>query len=507
MVAGGIALIPGGSLDPPATTAIEPVLPAPELATTSTTLPAASVAVMSDNTVSLTPTAGLEGFLRLTRPVAFNGRHWIVGNHGYPSADATVLSSLDGNRWEAEAVVSAAEGGWLRIDDIGTFGGVLMAVGTEGSDPGPAYAPPTAGALVLWKSIDGRRWSSLTIKEGNGQEYGALRLTAGPEEVLINGYHSTAFDESLLDQIPADLVSGIESGDFSLSYDPSTLRVIAPPGIELFVLRDLANETPGGSGLLFRSQNLIIWEQPVIDRLIRNVATTPDGGFVSYDRGLLYSKDGRSWGQTDRYPSLSFQNWGDRLFADKRTSVTTDRLFVFGEGEASTIDLPFEIASSGEVSLTPGAAGVAALQELESQILRGPITRVDGYILARDNQVLRIEEPSGESTYARFDRYGLIEGTYLAEADSIRFESANGSKTYEFPVQAFLDLRGRPWRGRFDIFVSADGLVWSRAQTGIRAARVEVLGSTDAGFLIAVHNLGTDSRPLPITVYKTGPAG
>jgi hypothetical protein len=508
MIGGGLALIPGNSIEPPATTATGPVLPAPGLASTTTTLGATTRAVMSDTAVSLTPASGLEGFDQLTRPVDFNGKHWIVGNHGYPSADATILSSADGTTWEIEATVSAADGGWLRIDDLGRFEGVLMAVGTEGSEPGPAYAPPTSGALVLWKSTDGRRWSSSTVAGDNRRAYLELRLTTSPEEVLITGAQEVAFDRSLLDQIPPGLVPGLDNGDFSLRSFSSSVRVIAPPGIELFRVPVVRQAIPERSPLLFRSGNLIIWEQPAVGSSIRNVATTPDGGFVSYDVALMYSTDGRTWQRTERYPPLFFQNWGNRLVGAQRISATTTRLFVFDGDEEATIDLPSEIASSNEVSLTPGIAGVAALQGTWNEPRQvEPITQVDGYILAMDNGVLRIKEPSGASSYARFDNDGLIEGTYLPEKDSIRFETADGSKSFEFPVSVFLDLEGTPPRRRFDVFVTEDGLSWARAQTGLLAAHVEVLGSTDNAFLILLHNYATNSQPLPITVYKTGPPG
>ena len=79
--------------------------------------------------------------------------------------------------------------------------------------------------ISLWKSTDGRRWSSSIVAGDNGQAYRELRLTTSPEEVLITGGQDRAFDRSLLDQIPPRLVPGLESGDFSLLSFSSSVRV------------------------------------------------------------------------------------------------------------------------------------------------------------------------------------------------------------------------------------------------------------------------------------------
>jgi hypothetical protein len=180
---------------------------------------------------------------------------------------------------------------------------------------------------------------------------------------------------------------------------------------------------------------------------------------------------------------------------------------VDGEGTA-TIDLPPEI-STGEygVSITPGASGLATILGTYEDATAEPITRIDGYLLAMDNLLLRIEEPSGETSYANFGGDGLIEGTYLPETDSIRFESSDGSKTFEFPITVFLDLRPRVVTGLFDVFLSRDGLEWARPQTGLRAAYADILGGAGETFLVTLHNYGRDYQELPITVYRTGPIG
>ena len=498
----GLAFFPEDSSAPPVTTAPQ-LLPTPDVATTSTTLAATSVALMSDDSFPLTPASGLEDFVQLVGPVEFNGKHWIIGNHSYPSAAATVLSSVDGTTWETEASVSVDGGEWLRIDDLDAFEGVLMAVGAVGQDQGPAYAPPTPSSSVLWKSIDGRRWSSLPISSDGGSP--SLQLTAGSEAVLITEYPGAAIDLSNLNQIPLDLVPGLERGDFLLSFAPGGYTVVAPPGIELFRLRAFEQNLTASSMKLFRSENLIIWEKLPINFSVGNLTTTPDGGFLAQDYGLRYSSDGRTWEQTDRFPPRTYQNWDGRLLGVDRFFGTTRLLVVEGE-EYATIELPSEISRTNlETFITAGDSGLAAVVA-DYGAYAEPITRIDGYTLALEGGTLRIEEPSGETSYAYFDNNGLIEGSYLPDTDSIRFE-ANETKTFEFPAPVLRDLGTSPQTFRFDVFLSADGLSWARPQAGLRAGYVAALGSVNGSFLVALQNYDTGYRQLPVTVYRTGPVG
>jgi hypothetical protein len=509
MVTGGVALLPGETVEPTSTTS-EQALPAPETATTSSQLPAESQAVVTDQTFSLIPAAGLDGFIQFAGPVEFDDRYWIAGNSDFPSSQVSILSSIDGARWELESVVSSGDGTWVRVDDLDSFGGVLMAVGTAGKIDGPAYAPMRSGDLVLWKSQNGAQWSSLSIADGNGVEFSGLQLTTSSEEALITGQRRNAFDPAVLAQIPPELGPGLERGDFTFWNDYSSIRIVAPPGIELFRMA-VTEPVPTASttAILLRSDNLIIWEDLPVTFSSWNVAATLDGGFVSNGFGgyVMYSSDGRSWDRTDRFPPLYYQSWGDRLVGVDYSVIHPNLVVVDGE-ETATIDLPPELSMSDYgVSITPGASGLATILGSYENASAEPITRIDGYLLAMDTGLLRIEEPSGETSYANFGGDGLAGGTYLAETDSIRFESMDGSKTFEFPVAVFLDLRPRVVSGLFDVFLSHDGLEWARPQTGLRAAYATILGGSGDTFLVALHNYARDYRELPITVYRTGPIG
>jgi hypothetical protein len=509
MVTGGLALLPGETVEPTSTTS-DQALPEPETATTSTPLQAESQAVVSDETFSLIPAAGLDGFIQFAGPIEFAGRYWIAGNSPFPSSRVSILSSVDGARWEEASNLSSGDGSWLRVDDLDSFGGVLMAVGTAGQIDGPAYAPMRSGDLVLWKSPNGSQWSSLSIIDDSGVEFSGLQLTTSSEEVLVTGQRRNAFDPSVLAQIPPELGPGLERGDFTFWNDYSSLRIVAPPGIELFRM-SVTEPVPAAStsAILLRSDNLIIWEERPVAFSSWSVATTLDGGFVSNGLGgsIMYSSDGRSWDRTDRFPPLFYKSWGDRMVGVDYSVIHPNLVVVDGEGTA-TIDLPPEI-STGEygVSITPGASGLATILGTYEDATAEPITRIDGYLLAMDNLLLRIEEPSGETSYANFGGDGLIEGTYLPETDSIRFESSDGSKTFEFPITVFLDLRPRVVTGLFDVFLSRDGLEWARPQTGLRAAYADILGGAGETFLVTLHNYGRDYQELPITVYRTGPIG
>jgi hypothetical protein len=510
MAAGGLALLPGEPVTPASTTS-EQVLPEPETATTTSPLPAVSQAVVSDQTFSLIPAAGLDGFTQLAGPVEFDDRYWLAGNTPFPSSRVTILSSVDGARWEQASILSTSiqpDGSWLRVDDLDSFGGVLMAVGSAGHSDRPAYAPIRSGDLVLWKSQNGAQWSSLSIADDSGVEFSGLQLTTSSEEVLITGQRNNALDEAVLAQIPEELVPGLERGDFTLWNDYSSIRIVAPPGIELArmpVTEPVPEATT--SALLLRSDNLIIWEELPVTFPSWNVATTFDGGFVSNGFGgsIMSSSDGRSWQPTDRFPPLFYRSWGDRLVGVDYSITYPNLVVVDGEGTA-IIDLPREISSSESgLSITPGDSGLATILGTYENAAAEPITRVDGYLLAMDNGLLRIEEPSGETSYANFGGDGLIEGTYVSDSDSIRFESSDGSTFFEFPTAVFLDLRQRVVTGLFDVFLSVDGLEWARPQTGLRAGYADILGSAGETFLVALHNYGRDYQELPITVYRTGP--
>jgi hypothetical protein len=509
MVTGGLAMLPGETVAPTSTTSAQ-ALPQPETATTSTPLPAESQAVVSDETFSLIPAAGLAGFTQFAGPIEFDGRYWIAGNSPFPSSRVSILSSVDGARWEEASVLSSGEGSWLRVDDLDSFGGVLMAVGTAGQIEGPVYAPIRSGDLVLWKSPNGAQWSSLSIVDDSGVEFSGLQLTSSSEEVLVTGQRRNAFDPSVLAQIPPELGPSLERGDFTFWNDYSSLRIVAPPGIELFRM-SVTQPVPSAStsAILLRSDNLIIWEELPVTFSSWNVATTLDGGFVSNGLGgyVMYSSDGRSWDRTDRFPPLFYKSWGDRLVGVDYSVIHPNLIVVDGD-ETATIDLPPEISISDfSVSITPGASGLATIVGTYENATAEPITRIDGYLLALDNGLLRVEEPSGETSYAHFGGDGLIGGTYLPETDSIRFENSDGSKTFEFPTAVFLDLRHRVVTGHFDVFLSPDGLEWARPQTGLRAAYADILGGAGETFLVTLHNYGRDYQELPITVYRTGPIG
>jgi len=505
----GLALLPGQTEAAPSNTTSAQALPEPEMATTSTSLAAASQAVISDATFSLIPAAGLDGFVQFAGPVEFDGRFWIAGNSSFPSSEVTVLSSVDGSRWVVESSVSAGDGSWLNIEDLDTFGGVLMAVGSTGLIEQPAFALAASGDLFLWKSTDGVRWSSIPIVVQEGVQFSGLKLTTSSEEVLITGQRNNAVDPSVLAQVPPELIAGLERHDFTWWYDYSSIRVVAPPGIELFRM-SVTEPVPTAtvSAILLRSDNLIIWEELPVTFSAWNVAATFDGGFLSnaYDGYVMFSPDGRSWERTDRFPPLFYQSWGNRLVGLDYSS--TPSLVVFDGEQAATIELPPEIRSSQYgVVVVPGAPGLATvLGSFEGEPAE-PITRVDGYLLAMDNGLLRIDEPSGETSYANFGGDGLIAGTYLPEIDSIRFDNSDGSKTFEFPRSVFLDLRRRVGTGLFDVFVSSDGLDWAQGQTGLRSAYADIIGGAGETFLVALHNFGRDYEELPITVYRTGPIG
>ena len=65
-----------------------------------------------------------------------------------------------GSRWVVESSVSAGDGSWLSIDDLDTFGGVLMAVGSTGRIDGAGLC---AGRIRGPLSLEIDRWRAVVV--------------------------------------------------------------------------------------------------------------------------------------------------------------------------------------------------------------------------------------------------------------------------------------------------------------------------------------------------------
>ena len=263
------------------------------------------------------------------------------------------------------------------------------------------------------------------------------------------------------------------------------------------------------STILFRSDNLIIWEELPVTFSAWNVAATFDGGFVSnaYDGYVMFSPDGRSWERTDRFPPLFYQSWGDRLVGLDYSS--TPSLVVFDGEQAATIELPPRSASSQYgVFVTPGAAGLATILGSFEGEPAEPITRVDGYLLAMDNGLLRIDEPSGETSLRQFrrrrpHRRQLISQRPIRSGSIIQ----TGARPSSFRSRCFSISDGESARGLS--MSSCPVTVWNGPR-----ARPVCDPRMPTSSVVPVRpssspstTIGRDYRELPITVYRTGPIG
>lgn len=508
LVALGIALIPGDESPPADEATIDyPTLESlgePVVATTSTTLRAVSDAVMSDSTFALIPTRGLDGFAGIAGPIEFGGRWWVAGNPTLYSSQVSVLSSTDGVEWQVETVLDPGQGEWLRIDDLGTFGGAMMAVGTVGRIIGPEYVPATAGNLTLWKSSDGTRWSPLQLAPEAATSYYSLSVTASTEEVVINGWQTAAFDLSTMESIPSELIPGLESGDLQLWNAYQGLQIVAPPWIELFWLPMEANARDGPLATL-RSDNLVVWDQLSSAASVYATAAY-DGGFLgtSNSGSLMYSDNGLSWTLTDRFPNLGYQSFSDGLVAfDYRPRVP--RLVIANESSLATIKMPTELTNErNPIELAAGPSGIVTTLQGPTEDVE-PSAELAGYLVRMDGEGLQIEEPSGEVRTVAFNTNGAITGVYVAETNAVQVESVEGDRTFDLPLEGLQALRRTPPSARWDLALSSDGLVWALSQTGIRADHVVPLGDTGQGFLIGARDFSGDFyQENAITVYATG---
>ncbi|MGH8928899.1 MAG: hypothetical protein ACRDWH_11145, partial [Acidimicrobiia bacterium] len=447
------------------------------------------------------------GFEQMAGPVEFDGRNWIAGNRHRPTTAVTLLSSSDGVSWSLDGALTIGSEMWLRIDDLAVFDDTLVAVGTIGVEGGPSFVRSNAGTITIWTSQDGTEWSARAIAPDVGMENWNLTLTTSPEEILVTGYQTNLFHRAFLEAIPAELLPGLESGDLYLAYGRSEVKVVSPPGIEVLSI-PVAQRTDLSGNVLFRSENVTSWERLMTgDLSTPQIASTFDGGFVSttnYDQSL-YSTDGRSWKPNDRFPSLSFQAWDDRMIAFDHQS--NPNLVILDETGMIKIEFPDELHRQGTpLWLTPGATGLAATVADYPLTSAEPSAEIDGYRLEMDSGILRITEPSGADSYAVFGSDGLVDGSYVAETDSIRFNSTDGSRVFEFSLDGLQELVPNFQPIRFDIALSEDGLVWARSQTGLLADDVEIIGAVDDGFLIGQRSFA-GNRQNPLTIYRTGPVG
>ena len=85
LIGGGVVLLSQEAIEVP-TSAPRQLLPTPDEVTTSTTLAALTVGVMSEERFPLTRAGDLPDFSDLVGPVQFAGKYWTAGNFEYPSS-------------------------------------------------------------------------------------------------------------------------------------------------------------------------------------------------------------------------------------------------------------------------------------------------------------------------------------------------------------------------------------------------------------------------------------
>jgi hypothetical protein len=515
--AGGF-LLPGGEEAVDHTTSIDS-LPEPEVAITTTTLAPSSVAVIGQDTFSLIPVGGLDGYARITGPVAFNHSYWVAATAPFGAERVVILSSDDGADWSPQAELPYTEG-TIRVDDLGVYGNVLMALGV-GSAGSPLLEPLGGNPeeVLLWKSTNGVDWRPELVEAADGlHRYSGLDLVTGDNAVLIGGYIDLALAPFLEEALPPEILS--ELGQGTLSYwataatsTTTAVVVVAPPGIEVFSA-EIPAPYPGFlPGWLYRSETLAAWQRietdfPTGDGLV----AWPGHGFVAggYDRPLL-SEDGRDWVLSPDLPPAQYQIWNGALLG---THGPFDHLIIETSNGLATVELPPEInmidqLREGWVDFLAGPGGLAAVRSTFGQSRSGPMSIVSGEItLSVDDGILRAGR-GNDPRWAIALGPESVPGIFDLHTRQVTVKPLGTNEAFTLnldDLQAFWNPVAEP--ARHEIYVSADGLVWSQGQAALLSERVSLIGGAADTFLLGISRESQPGQFSPaMTVYRTGPVG
>jgi hypothetical protein len=517
-IAAGMVLLPDAEEPVDHTVAIDslPELPA---ATTITTLPRASVAVMGKGTFPLIPVSGLAGYGSLTEPVLYRGSYWVAASASFGSERVVMLASEDGVTWSPRAELPN-EVTNIRVDDLGVYGDVLMALGIGTADPVAESPGGMPEAIMLWKTTDGVNWREELVKASDDRHrYLDLDLVTGDHAVLIRGYEDLAVAPYLQEALPPAMLVEMARGTLSywirpLSPTTSSVVVVAPPGIEVFSVEIPVALPPDGTGWVIRSETLAAWQRLETDFPIGSMVAWPGHGFVAggYDRPLL-SEDGRDWVLSPDLPPAQYQTWNGALLG---THGPFDHLIIETSNGLATVELPPEInmidrLREGWVDFLAGPGGLAAVRSMYGQSRSGTMSVVSGEITisVSDGGILRAGR-GNDPRWAIALGPESVPGIFDLDTRQVTVKPLGTNESFTLnldDLQAFWNPVGEP--ARHEIYVSADGLVWSQGQAALLSERVvSLIGGAADTFLLGISREAQPGQFSPaMTVYRTGPVG
>lgn len=496
----GLLVVPGAG-DSPLTLVPVGTLPEPVVATTTPALPALNQATLVDDTFELFPVVGLEGITRVAGPAVFEGQVWLIVS----SPDSIrVLKSEDGADWTQVSEITG-ESGMMTIQDLESFGGSLVALGTISDQTGPAAAYGYPDQVVIWRSSDGARWAERVIVPYDGENWHQeLTLVTDGRSILIGASELAAGGQPLEEAIPPGLSAAVIEGRLDLVLNPpvGTISVMAPPGIEVYRSEASVSPPTDVRNILYLSEDSRQWNEVEIDPGLitgSGLLTRPGRGFLARDAsGEMYSTiDGLGWGRNRTVPPATYSRWGEWLVG-VQAQPWSDRLMIGAGTEYAGIELPDDLpiwSDSGQVTGGPG--GLVSVVP----IYLGPAPTVSitsdaqQFTLTPDRFSIATEAGTAFVIYAR------LTGSYDPVTDEVTIDLSDRGDQVVVDLDDLQVLRGRSagmWETK--VFASRDALSWAQSDLILDSPYVEILGPLPEGFLIAVWT-GVDD----IELYRTGP--
>lgn len=476
----GLSLLPAAEVQP---NSLEDTLPDPAVATTLVGSRQPRVAFINDDTFPMFVVSGLRGFASLTDPVRFDEKWWIIGNRP-GSAAAEVLTSEDGRLWEASSEIAGDNGMSIRIDQLTSIDGALVAVGTEGTVVGPTFYSAVSGTLSLWRSVDGEAWIPEVVDPGSPSLAftGSHLVQSGPTSVLQAEAHSTA-PFNAANRMPPHVIAGLAQGRFDLTTRGTLLVATGPLGIEIAEAQ-MSQVSLAPTMRVFRSDSFTEWAPVEIPFNVNGtIVAAPSGGFIASTGGVAFtSAYGVNWKANPRaYEALFYEQWGEQIIGYSFGASITTIDFIDDEG-ALSIQLPPEMihcSFKASNNLLAGACGSPDMTSVRPVVWNGFELNLLDYTW------LDVVDTSNSET-RRFRLY-RAPGNYDEEADTISVVDSRGSRE-AFPVGILRQLFTDSTTIRYDTMLSEDGLTWSRSQIALRATELELLGGIGDGFLVATRS-------------------
>ncbi|CAN5722151.1 hypothetical protein BH18ACT6_BH18ACT6_02980 [soil metagenome] len=295
----GLMLLP----DPaPLDTDLEGALPAPVVATNLPPPEPAAIGLIGLDSFPLQFEPSLEGYVRLAGPAFGNGSYWMIGTGEQP----TLLTSSDGVAWSRAGPFPADDERLVAIHRLIGHQGVLIAVGTEGSQ---SLDEDPLQRLQVWRSADGVTW------------------------------------------IPEEVASGSTFLDSNMTVDGQQIVVTASDAI--------------GHDHLYRSSFFGLWQEIAITFSTANgIIRAPDGGFLlsTGEGSILTSANGVNWSPNTSFDNGMYSQWNDQVVGTDNESGQL-MMRVIGEEGASVTELPDSLEGC---QVRGGPAGLLALCPSES---------------------------------------------------------------------------------------------------------------------------------------------